>query len=124
MKKFLSVIVLTLAIIFASGSNNFVSTQEVYAGNVNYVSFYVDTNSISLENSMSFYVYVKKYDDRSGRLYETNRWKFYVNRGRGSSWWGFDYYLTGTNTPISSNTIARNILRICQQYDSRVFRPR
>ena len=124
MKKFLSVIVLVTAIIFFCGQNNFASAQEVYAGNINWMGFYVDTNSISIEHSMSFYVNVRKYDERNGRLQDTNRWKFHVRRGSQSSWWEFDYYLSGSNIPISSNKIAQNILRICQNYDSRIFRPR
>lgn len=62
--------------------------------------------------------------NETGRLQETNRWKFHVHRGSQSSWWEFDYYLSGTNIPISTNQIAQDILRICQNYDSRIFRPR
>lgn len=124
MKKFLSVIVLATAIIFFGAQNNVANAQEVYAGRINWMGFYVDTNSISLENSMSFYVNVKKYDERNGRWQDTNRWKFHVRRGSQSSWWEFDYYLSGSNIPVSTNQIAYNILNICKNYDSRIFRPR
>lgn len=65
MNKFLSVIVLLTTIIFVCGQNNFASAREVHAGNINWMGFYVDTNSISLEHEMSFYVNVKKYDKRN-----------------------------------------------------------
>ena len=124
MKKFFSLIILITAIIFAGSQNNFASAREVYAGNVNYMSFYVETNSISVFNQMSFTVYVKKYDDRNGSLQGNNQWNFYVNRTSRESYWAFDYYLSGTNIPISQNRIAQNILRICQDADSRIFRYR
>lgn len=126
MKKFLSIII--LAIIFVCGQNNFANAQDVYAGNTGGLDFYVDTNSISLENSTSFYVNVKKVDERSGHLKDTNQWKFYMGYTQmpvGSHHktyhiWVFDYYLSGKNIPVESNHIAKNILSICKRYDSRI----
>ena len=125
MKKIFSVFVL-FAMIFICGQNNFAKAQDVYAGNTGGLDFYVDTNSINLSSSSSFYVNVKKVNTSTGRLKETNQWKFYIMSFDGQSSptsdWFFDYYLSGNMNPVSSNPIAQRILSICQSYNSRIER--
>lgn len=107
MRKIFSVIILT-AIIFFCGQNNFASAQDVYAGNTGGLDFYVDTNSIYLENKESFFVNVKKVDERTGRLKDTNNWKFYISKTNdGATTWFFDYYLSGKKIPVYTNEIAK-----------------
>lgn len=123
LKKFFSVIL--LAVIFACGQNNFANAQDVYAGNTGGLDFYVDTNSIDLHYSSLFYVNVKKVNQNTGRLKETNQWKFYKMSMDGQSspidlGWYFDYYLSGNMNPIDSNPIAQKILNICQRYNRQI----
>ena len=114
MRKILSAIILT-ALIFFCSQNNFANAQDVYAGNTGGLDFYVDTNSIYLENKESFFVNVKKVDERTGNLKDTNRWKFYISTmSDGATTWFFDYYLSGTKIPVYTNEIAKKILNICQ----------
>ena len=124
MRKFLSIILLATVIIFVS--NNQANAQDVYAGNTGGLDFYVDTNSINLSSSSSFYVNVKKVNTSTGRLKETNQWKFYIMAFDGQSSptsdCFFDYYLSGNMNPVSSNPIAQRILSICQSYNSRIER--
>ena len=125
MKKFLSVMVLAVAIIFAG--NNFANAQDIYAGSTGGLDFYVDTNSINLQGSGSFYVNVKKINSRTGNLKETNEWKFYKMTMDGESspidlGWYFDYYLSGKMNPIENNSIAKEILSICQRHNRNIER--
>ena len=124
MKKIFSVMILS-TIIFFCGQNNFANAKDVYAGNTGGLNFFVDTNSIRFEERHSFYVNVKKLDENTGRLKDTNQWKFYSKdycRAKFYSCWLFDYYLSGKGIPVESNQIAKNILGICRDYDKRVMR--
>ena len=119
MKKFFAIFAVMFAVIFVGK----VSAQEVYVGTTGGLDFYVDTNSIYLINSEEFYVNVKKYNG-NGSLNNNNEWKFYVSGMDGERepirFWAFDYYLSGKWNSVSGNKIAREILRVCQRYDSRI----
>ena len=119
MKKFFAIFAVMFTVIFAGK----VSAQEVYVGTTGGLDFYVDTNSIYLINSEEFYVNVRKYN-ANGSLNNNNEWKFYVGTFDGESapihLWYFDYYLSGKCNPVQGNKIAKEILRVCQRYDSRI----
>lgn len=86
--------------------------------------FFVDTNTIYLESEKSFYVHVKKVDEKTGRLKDTNQWKFYLDRFGDRSpahIWYFDYYLSGKHLPVDSNNIAKEILNVCQNYNKSIL---
>ena len=130
LKKIFLEIILTM-MIFIFGQNNFANAQDVYAGNTGGFDFYVDTNSIYLKNEESFYVNVKKVDEKTGRLKETIRWHFFVSYhegGRGEGHirvgWSYDGYF-GKNeyelsSPVDYNHIAQKILDICKSFNKEI----
>ena len=113
MRKFLSVIVFAVAVIFATPA----FAQDIYVGSADGINFYVNTDTVRIMSSEDFFVDVKEYNrDRS--LKTVNEWRFYIGKGGGS--WYFDYYPLGEYIPVNDSSIAIEILGKCQTYDSRI----